>query len=100
MAYRALRFVNPTEVGWAMKFDWATHYFGWKFFRIEPWQWPPGTVSGYNAPIGTAIGLTDSLPLLAYLFKPLSPLAASGFPVPGRLGAAVLRPAGGASARA
>ncbi len=67
------RGVDPTEVGWAMKYDWATHYFGWKYFRNEPWQWPPGTVSGYNAPIGTAIGLTDSLPLLAYLFKPLSP---------------------------
>ena len=55
-----------------MKFDWATHYFGWKYFRFEPWQWPPGTVHGYNAPIGTAVGLTDSLPLMAYLLKPFS----------------------------
>jgi hypothetical protein len=29
-------------------------------------------VHGYNAPIGTAIGLTDSLPLMAYLVKPFS----------------------------
>ena len=68
----SLRFVDPTEIGWAMKFDWATHYFGWKYFRFEPWQWPPGTVHGYNAPIGTAVGLTDSLPLMAYLLKPFS----------------------------
>jgi hypothetical protein len=68
----SLRFVDPTEIGWAMKFDWATHYFVWMYFRFEPWQWPPGTVHGYNAPIGTAIGLTDSLPLMAYLLKPFS----------------------------
>lgn len=67
------RFVDPTSIGWIMKLDWATHYFGWTYFRLEPWQWPPGTVSGYNAPIGTAVGLTDSLPLMAYLLKPLSP---------------------------
>ncbi len=73
------RGIDPTEVGWAMKYDWATHYFGWKYFRNEPWQWPPGTVSGYNAPIGTAIGLTDSLPLLAYLFKPLAPWLPADF---------------------
>jgi hypothetical protein len=66
------RFVDPTEIGWVMRFDWATHYFGWKFFRNEPWHWPPATVHGYNAPIGTAIGLTDSLPLLAYALKPFA----------------------------
>ena len=55
-----------------MKFDWATHYFGWTYFRFEPWHWPPAAVHGYNAPIGTAIGLTDSLPLMAYLLKPFS----------------------------
>ncbi len=67
-----LRFVDPTSIGWIMKLDWATHYFGWTYFRLEPWQWPPGTVHGYNAPIGTAVGLTDSLPLMAYLLKPFS----------------------------
>ena len=55
-----------------MKLDWATHYFGWTYFRNEPWHWPPAAVHGYNAPIGTAIGLTDSLPLMAYLLKPFS----------------------------
>jgi hypothetical protein len=66
------RFVDPTEIGWVMKLDWATHYFGWTYFRNEPWHWPPAAVHGYNAPLGTAIGLTDSLPLMAYLLKPFS----------------------------
>jgi hypothetical protein len=72
LALTTTRIIDPTEIGWLMKFDWATHYFGWKYFRYEPWQWPPGTVHGYNAPIGTAIGLTDSLPLVAYVLKPFS----------------------------
>lgn len=67
-----LRIVTPTDTSWVMRFDWATHYFGWKFFRLEPWHWPPGAVHGYNAPLGTAIGLTDALPLAAYLLKPFS----------------------------
>jgi hypothetical protein len=65
--------IDPTEIGWVMHFDWVPHYFGWHYFRTEPWHWPPGRVEGYYAPFGTAIGLTDSIPLAAYLFKPLSP---------------------------
>lgn len=64
--------IDPTEIGWVMKFDWVPHYFGWHYFRFEPWHWPPGRVEGYYAPFGTAVGLTDSIPLAAYLFKPLS----------------------------
>ena len=67
-----LRPIDPTEIGWVMHFDWVPHYFGWHYFRTEPWHWPPGRVEGYYAPFGTAIGLTDSIPLAAYLFKPLS----------------------------
>jgi hypothetical protein len=64
--------LDPTEVGWVMRADWVPHYFGWFFFRTEPWHWPPGRVEGYYAPLGTAIGLTDSIPLAAYLLKPFA----------------------------
>lgn len=67
-----LRPLRPTETGWVMRFDWVPHYFNWYYFRIEPWHWPPGRVEGYYAPLGTAIGLTDSIPLAAYLLKPFS----------------------------
>ena len=53
-----------------MKLDWVHHYFGWHYFRIEPWHWPPGTIRGYHAPIGSSIGMTDSIPLAAYVLKP------------------------------
>lgn len=68
------RVVSPVHVDWMMQWDWRIHFLGWHIFRGEPWTWPPGRVAGYYAPIGTAIGFTDSIPLLAFALKPLSPL--------------------------
>lgn len=64
--------LDPTNLDWVMTGDWVPHHFGWAYFRAEPWQWPPGTVRGYYAPLGTSVGLTDSIPIAAYLLKPLS----------------------------
>ena len=64
--------LDPTGIDWVMKGDWVPHHFGWAYFRAEPWHWPPGTIRGYYAPLGTSIGLTDSIPLAAFLLKPLS----------------------------
>lgn len=64
--------IDPRSIEWLMKGDWVPHQFGWHYFRIEPWHWPPGRVLGYHAPLGTSVGLTDSIPLAAYLLKPLS----------------------------
>lgn len=66
------RILDPTSIDWLRKGDWVPHHFGWHYFRIEPWHWPPGAVHGYYAPLGTSIGLTDSIPLVAYLLKPFS----------------------------
>ncbi|MGD9905246.1 MAG: DUF6311 domain-containing protein [Vicinamibacterales bacterium] len=66
--------VDPRNVEWLMKLDWVPHYFGWHYFRHEPWHWPPGTITGYYAPLGSSIGLTDAIPLAAYLLKPWSAL--------------------------
>ncbi len=66
------RVLDPTAIDWLMKGDWVPHYFGWHYFRSEPWQWPPGAVRGYYAPLGTSIGLTDSIPLVGYALKPLA----------------------------
>ena len=71
-----LRIVNPTNVSWLMtiKTDWNTHYLGWMFYRNEPWRFPLGQVTGYFYPLGTNVGFTDSIPLLAIFFKLFSPL--------------------------
>ncbi len=71
--------LDPTSIEWLMKLDWVPHYFGWHYFRIEPWHWPPGTITGYYAPLGTSIGLTDAIPLAAYLLKPWAALLPAHF---------------------
>jgi hypothetical protein len=73
------RVVTPTEVSWTMQSDWRNHYLGWHFFRHEPWQWPPGRIDSYFEPIGTSVGFTDSIPVVAFALKPLSALLPSSF---------------------
>ena len=63
------RALDPTEIGWLMRYDWPIHFFGWHFFRHEPWHWPPGLITSYYAPLGTSIGFTDSIPLAAFALK-------------------------------
>jgi hypothetical protein len=65
------RFIDPREVAWALHGDWQVHFLGWQFFRHEPWQWPPGAIQSMLEPIGTALGYTDSIPLAAFLLKPI-----------------------------
>ena len=72
------RIISPTSVDWVLQLDWQHHFIGWHFFRNEPWSWPPGLMSSYYAPVGTAIGFTDSVPLAAMLLKPF----ASWLPTP------------------
>lgn len=63
-----------------MQGDWRIHFLGWHFFRREPWHWPPGLLDSYlHAPEGTAIGFTDSIPLVALPLKPFSDLLPATF---------------------
>ncbi|MBL8136378.1 MAG: hypothetical protein JNL48_07130 [Acidobacteria bacterium] len=95
------RILDPGSIDWLMKGDWVPHYFGWHYFRDEPWHWPPGAVHGYYAPLGTSIGLTDSIPLVGYALKPfaawlptpfqyLGPFLLACFALQGALGARLI----------
>jgi len=71
------RILDPGNADWLLgRQDPATSYLAWLFFLSEPWSFPLGQVSGYLAPAGTTVGLTDSIPLLAL------PLKALGFLLP------------------
>jgi len=67
---------SPRHIGWAMSgLDTSTHYLGWQFFRESPWlQWPLGANKTYGMDAPGTIVLSDSIPLLALLLKPISPL--------------------------
>ena len=46
---------------------------GWEWFRLEPWRFPLGQISGYGYPVGTSVAFMDAVPLIAIPLKLLSP---------------------------
>ena len=59
--------------------DFSQHISGWLFFRADGWQFPLLHTERLNAPEGVSIVFTDSIPLLALIFKLLDPLLPPGF---------------------
>ena len=49
--------------------DPTTHYLGWVFFRDNSWTFPLGLNPKYGLDISSSIVYSDSIPLLAMLFK-------------------------------
>lgn len=72
------RLLDPSYWIWLMEGDPAAEYLGWRFFRVEPWRWPPGAIRSYGLEIGSAIPFTDSIPVAAFAGK----LASSWLPEP------------------
>lgn len=59
--------------------DAATNVAGWLFFAKDDWHFPLLHSARLNAPEGTSIAFTDSIPLLALLLKPFHSLFPEGF---------------------
>ena len=66
-----LEVIKPGNISWLMTIhhDWGAHYLGWYFYINEPWHFPLGEIHKLFYPIGTNVGMTDSIPLLAIFFK-------------------------------
>ncbi|HEY8553752.1 MAG TPA: DUF6311 domain-containing protein [Burkholderiales bacterium] len=73
------RALYPTNIAWLGQGDPATHYLGWAFFRDSPWSFPIGLNPRYGLEIASAIVFSDSIPLLAFVFKPFSALLPGTF---------------------
>ena len=70
----------PTNIGWLTTADPITHWLGWEYFRLAPLrQWPLGANPLYGEGLNNTIVYTDSIPLLAFLFKPFEALLPSTF---------------------
>ena len=67
------RVLDPSNIAWLGQGDQATMYLGWLFFRHADWSLPPGLNPNYGLEFSNAIVYSDSIPLLALLFKPFSP---------------------------
>lgn len=59
--------------------DISNQIAGWLFFAQDAWQRPLLYTPWLNYPNGLVISQTDSLPLLALLFKPIAGLLPPGF---------------------
>jgi hypothetical protein len=74
------RILRPQHLDWLLQADPATNFIGWHFFRHAPmWQLPLGANPDYGMEIGSSIVFTDSIPLLAFLFKPFDALLPETF---------------------
>jgi hypothetical protein len=72
VAIYGVSIVAPKNINWLLHGDPAQHYLGFAFFRNSPWQWPLGAISQFGLPTGTTIVFTDSIPILALIFKPFT----------------------------
>ncbi len=64
------RLLDPSYFHWLLWLpDPATQFLGWHFFRLESWHLPPGAAANYGMEMGSSIVFTDSIPMLALLFK-------------------------------
>lgn len=73
------RALNPQNIAWLETGDPVTHYLGWAFFRAAPWEFPLGLNPSYGLELSNSVLYSDSNPLLAFLFKPFSPLLPDPF---------------------
>ena len=71
--------VDPRRYEWLMHGDYALHFLGWHLYQHGPWTWPLGGTPLLIWPVGSSIGLTDSIPLLAFVFKPLRAILPNEF---------------------
>jgi len=60
--------------------DIAQHISGWWYYARDSWHFPLLHTERLNHPEGVTIALTDSIPLMALLFKALLTLFPSWFP--------------------
>lgn len=65
--------VHPTNLEWLMQGDFSLHFFGWHLYRAGPWTLPVGATPLLIWPVGSSVGLTDSIPIAAIFFKLFDP---------------------------
>lgn len=65
-----IKILNPLYISWLLEGDPAQHYLGWSTFRNTPLlQWPLGVNYNYGMEVSNSIVYTDSIPIIAILFK-------------------------------
>lgn len=63
--------INLTNTYWLKNGDLSQYQIGWNFFRTDDWRFPIGLNPNYGIYLGSNIILSDSIPILALIFKSL-----------------------------
>ena len=66
LGFDNLNFLNKN---WLYLGDLYQYQIGWEFFRNDSWKFPLGFNPNYGLELGNSIVFTDSIPLLAFIFK-------------------------------
>jgi hypothetical protein len=61
--------VHPANIDWLMRGDFSLQFLGWHLYRTGPWTLPLGATPHLIWPVGSSVGLTDSIPIAAFFFK-------------------------------
>lgn len=64
-----VRLLDPGYIDWLIWGDPAANYFGWAFFRHDPWAFPFAQVQSYGEGFASSIVFTDSIPWIAIVLK-------------------------------
>lgn len=65
--------LDPRDTEWLLRRpDVATGFLGWQFYRRAPLAFPLGANPAYGLEMGSSVVFTDSIPLLAFAFKPFA----------------------------
>ena len=74
-----IEILNPTNIYW-LRDDSYTQFIGWSFYRNNEFlTFPLFKIFNYGMDMGSTIIYTDSLPLMALLFKPIQTLLPINF---------------------
>src|SRR4029450_9307373 len=71
--------VNPTNIDWLMHADYRLHFLGWHLYRHGPWTLPLGASPLPIWAVGSSIGLTDAIPIVAVPLKLLDAVLPANF---------------------
>jgi hypothetical protein len=70
LSVRGANIARTGNIEWLMAGDPLQHWMGWQFFRQSPfWQWPLGANPSNGLEISSSVVYSDSIPLMAMLFK-------------------------------
>ena len=76
-----IEILDPTYIGWIFcgDNDLKQHYAGWCHYRMSPWHFPVGLIDTLSYPVSISVIYTDSIPVLAFIFKIFSQILPQNF---------------------